>query len=110
MEMSIADLSSVVAKSFAAARPGTLTEEAVLDLAHRIETSLRTAVRLERTECADACAARAALWSSTADRDGTPASLRAEARARANEAQYLADAILARGADPAPGRGTSRGP
>jgi len=96
MEMSTADLALIVAQAFAAARSGTLDEEAIRDLGHRIETALRTAVRLERAACEAACAARALLWSSTADRVATPASLRVEARARANEAQYLVDAIRAR--------------
>jgi len=100
MDTSSAELSTVVADAFAAARPGALTGEAVRDLAHRIETALRTATRLEREACVDVCAARSELWSSTSDREATPASLRAEARARANEAQFLADALRVRGAGP----------
>jgi len=96
MEMSTADLSSIVAQAFAAARPGTLDEEAIRDLGHRIETALRTAIRLERAACVGVCEARAQLWSATAERDATAAPLRVEARERANEARYLLDAIRAR--------------
>ena len=98
MEMNPAELAAVVAGSFASGRGEALGVDSVRDLAHRIETALRTAARSERLACVEICAARAALWTSTAANDSTPAGLRAEARARANEAEFLADAIRARGA------------
>ena len=96
MEMNPAELAAVVAGSFAAGRGGLLPADAIRDLAHRIETALRTAARGERLACVDICSARATLWTGTAGKDSTPASLRAEARARANEVEVLADALRAR--------------
>jgi hypothetical protein len=66
------------------------------DLAVRIETALRAVLGEEREACAALCEARRALWQATEEKPGSPASLRAEARARANEAAVLADAIRAR--------------
>ena len=73
-----------------------LSKAAALNLLHRIETALRTAVRQEREACTGLCQERQALWASTEERAGTPAPLRQEARARSNEAAWLADAIRAR--------------
>lgn len=61
-----------------------------------------TAVERERQRCAAICRRRAELWRRTRERPGAPAMLRDEARARANEAAYLAD-LLASGADLPPG-------
>ena len=49
-------------------------------------------VAAERQRCVDVCRGRAELWLRTAERGG-PAPLREEARARANEARYLADLL-----------------
>jgi hypothetical protein len=76
--------------------PG-FTEEIRRELAIGIETALRTAIRIERSACVAECARRHDLWSSYEDRDEVPAALRGEARARANEAAHLADALRARG-------------
>ncbi|HEY0788836.1 MAG TPA: hypothetical protein VGE86_09325 [Thermoanaerobaculia bacterium] len=56
------------------------------------------AVERERQRCAAICRRRAELWRRTSERPDAPAMLRDEARARANEAAYLAD-LLASGAD-----------
>ena len=66
------------------------------ELAVRVETALRTIAREEREAFAGLCDSRRALWQSTDEKPNAPAQLRAEARARANEAAYLADAIRAR--------------
>jgi len=55
-------------------------------------------VRRERERCVRICRRRAELWRNTSMRPSTPAGAREEARARANEAAYLAD-LLASGAD-----------
>lgn len=47
----------------------------------------------ERRRCASVCRQRMELWRSTALAKSDLPSAREEARARANEAQYLADAI-----------------
>lgn len=52
----------------------------------------------ERERCATICRRRAELWRKTGAAPGFVASLREEARARANEAEYLAD-LLASGED-----------
>ncbi|OFX19476.1 MAG: hypothetical protein A2V77_23890 [Anaeromyxobacter sp. RBG_16_69_14] len=66
------------------------------ELTMRIETALRAVVREERESCAVQCDSRRALWQGTEEKPSAPAHARAEARARANEAAYLADAIRAR--------------
>ena len=55
------------------------------------------AAQLERARCVSICRRRAELWLNTAARN-QPAGLLLEARARANEAAYLAD-LLESGAD-----------
>ena len=49
-------------------------------------------VRIERERCAAVCRRRAELWRKTAAKSPFVAA-REEARARANEAEYLADLI-----------------
>ena len=73
-----------------------LPDGAAADLAHRIETALRTALLHEREACADLCRQRRELWGSAEERPGAPAPLRQETRARSNEAAWLEDAIRAR--------------
>jgi hypothetical protein len=55
-------------------------------------------VQGERERCVGICRRRAKVWRSTSAARGTVASARAEARARANEALYLAD-LIESGAD-----------
>lgn len=52
----------------------------------------------ERERCVRICRRRAELWRKTSTARTAPAGAREEARARANEATYLAD-LLASGAD-----------
>ena len=52
----------------------------------------------ERARCVAICRRRAELWRKTSAARGTAAIAREEARARANEATYLAD-LLASGDD-----------
>jgi hypothetical protein len=66
------------------------------EMALRIETVLKSGARGEREACAVLCDSRRALWQATEEKPTTPAHARDEARARANEAAYLADAIRAR--------------
>ena len=58
----------------------------------QIEALLRAAVRQERRQCEEVCAARATLWNAAIARH-EPGPLRAEAEHRGKEARYLADAI-----------------
>ena len=88
---SAAQLGRIVAADFV--RTHRLAASLRDELAHVIQTALHTAMRYEREAHVELCAQRRELWERTADRSGTPAGLAAEARARANEAAYLADAI-----------------
>lgn len=94
-ELSLASVALMTARDVLRAHP-VLGAAGAEDLAHRIETALRTAVRQERLGCIDECEGRRTLWSETEERAGTPPSLRAEARFRGNEAAVLADALRAR--------------
>ena len=55
--------------------------------------TIADAVRRERARCAALCRRRAELWTHTLAARGEVAIAREEARARANEATYLADLI-----------------
>jgi hypothetical protein len=94
-ELSPRELAVLIAEDFART-DAELTMRARQALAHRIETGLRTAARHERLACIELCERRHALWTATEDRPDTPPSLRAEARARGNEAAVIADALKAR--------------
>ena len=94
-ELSLAAIAAMTAREVLRAHPG-LGSSGVADLAHRLETALRTAVRQERLACVAECERRKALWTETEERPATPPSLRSEARSRANEAAVLADALRAR--------------
>ena len=88
---SAAKLSRIVADDFV--RAHRLSPSLRDELANVVQTALQTAIRHERQVHVWLCAGRRELWERTADRPGTPAGLAAEARARANEAAYLGDAI-----------------
>jgi hypothetical protein len=92
---SAAQLGRIVADDFVRAHrlPSPLRDE----LANTIQTALQTAMRHEREAHVELCVRRRELWERTADRAGTPTGLAAEARSRANEAAYLADAIAGTG-------------
>jgi hypothetical protein len=62
------------------------------------DPSIEKRVQAERERCVQVCRRRAELWRKTSLAMGRPAAAREEARARANEATYLAD-LLATGAD-----------
>jgi hypothetical protein len=94
-EFSIAALARMIAADTARAHRG-LGAAATEDLAHRLETALRTALQHERRACVAECERRRNLWTETEEKPGTPPSLRAEARFRGNEAAVLADALRAR--------------
>jgi len=95
-ELSLASIAAMTARDVLRAHPA-LGPGAAEGLAHRIETSLRTAIRQERLACVAECERRRKLWAGTEDRSGTPPSLRTEARFRGNEAAVLADVLRARG-------------
>jgi hypothetical protein len=61
-----------------------------------LEPAITAAVRAERRACVAECTRRAELWEQTCDNPDTAPLLRAEARARAAEARYLADLIATR--------------
>lgn len=85
-----------IAHDFLKAHPELAAEALRPELAALVETALRSVVRQERELCAAACDSRKELWSRTEANLNAPAQLRAEARARANEAAVIADAIRAR--------------
>ena len=60
--------------------------------------AIADAVRRERARCAALCRRRAELWTNTLGAHSGIAAAREEARARANEATYLAD-LIESGAD-----------
>jgi len=94
-EPSLTSIAAMTARDVLRAHPG-LGDAGAEDLAHRIETALRTAVRQERLACVGECERRRMLWAETEDRSSTPPSLRTEARSRGNEAAVLADTLRAR--------------
>ena len=75
---------------------GALTPAMSADLAAIIEVALLTAVRDERWASVAECTRRAELWEKASDKQDVSAPLRAEARARAVEARYLADLLATR--------------
>lgn len=63
------------------------------DLAARVETALRAAIRAERVAIATLCDKRAKLWADAEGKSRIPEHARVEARARSNEAPFIADAV-----------------
>jgi hypothetical protein len=59
----------------------------------RIAVEVERLIAEERARCARRCRDRADLWRNTAAARSTISAAVAEARARANEAQYLADLL-----------------
>jgi hypothetical protein len=86
-------LATIVAEKFGDSYGGIINAVMREDLARRIERALREALAADRNAVAALCLERQALWVATEARAGTTEPLRAEARSRANEAAYLADAI-----------------
>jgi hypothetical protein len=83
-----------VVSDFLASDAGASVADRQMALAVRIETALKAAVTEEREACAALCDARKDLWQRTEQKGGA---LKADARARSVEAEYLADAIRVRG-------------
>jgi hypothetical protein len=86
-------LATVVAEKFGDSYGGVINVVMREDLARRVERALRDARAADRKAAAALCLERQALWVATEARPTSPEHLRAEARSRANEAAYLADAI-----------------
>ena len=89
-------LATLVAAELAEAHRPVIDDVVRDELARRIETALRRIAREERAACAAVCAARQAMWEATENRSTIAAPLRAEARARSNEAAVIADALRER--------------
>jgi hypothetical protein len=86
-------LATVVAERFGDSYGGVINAVMREDLTHRVERAIREALAGGRKTAAGLCLERQALWMATEARTTSPEHLRAEARSRANEAAYLADAI-----------------
>jgi hypothetical protein len=86
-------LATIVAETFGDSYGGAINAVMRDDLARRIERALREAVVADRKAAAALCLQRQALWEAAESRPTSSDHLRAEARSRANEAAYLADAI-----------------
>ncbi len=93
--LSLPLLAQMIAADFRRASAAPLGDEMQRDLANRIETGLRTALQHQRDAFAAQCQARVELWTRTGERAGLPDAAGTEARARANEAAYLLDAVRA---------------
>ena len=92
-ELSVPALSQMISTDFARVSGCDLSEETLRALAIRVETGIRTALNHQREAFVAQCEARCDLWTRTEQRADAPGTLRAEARARANEAAYLRDAV-----------------
>lgn len=91
---------AVLAAELAGAYPSKIDARMRDHFVAGIETLVRKAMRAERDSCAALCAERQALWEKAEGKPETTERMRAEARHRANEAAYLADAF---GTAPGPG-------
>jgi hypothetical protein len=94
----MADIARVAADDFQRGKESFIDARLMRELASAIEIAVLTAVRGERRDCVMECQRRAALWESTAGREGVAEPMRQEARCRGNEASYLADALASQGA------------
>lgn len=92
-DLSLEVLATVVAEKFGDSYGGVINAVMREDLARRVERALREALAADRKAAAALCLARQDLWVATEARPTSTEHLRAEARSRANEAAYLADAI-----------------
>jgi hypothetical protein len=86
-------LATIVGEQFGDSYGGVINAVMREDLARRVERALREALAADRKSASALCLQRQSLWVVTESNPTTPAHLRAEARSRANEAAYLADAI-----------------
>jgi hypothetical protein len=87
-------LATVVAEKFGDSYGAVITAVMREDLARRVERAIREALVVDRKAAAALCLEREALWVATEARSTSTDLLRAEARSRANEAAYLADAMM----------------
>jgi hypothetical protein len=94
--MSLSDVAQVAVQDFRRGSGGEITPAMAADLAGIIELALLTAIRGERRESVAECTRRAELWERTGDKPDASPLIRAESRARAAEARYLADLIATR--------------
>lgn len=92
-DLSTEVLATVVAEKFGDSYGGVINAVMREDLARRVERALRESLVAGRKTAAALCLERQNLWVATEARPTSPEPLRAEARSRANEAAYLADAI-----------------
>jgi hypothetical protein len=90
-------LAKLTVEQFLREHPASLDAALLVDLQVRIETAIRTAAGHERQAAVRLCRDRAALWTKTAGNPSAAGALRTDARARENEATYIADAIAALG-------------
>jgi hypothetical protein len=86
-------LATVVAETFGDSYGAAINAVMREDLARRVERALREALRADRKAAAAICLERHAMWIAAEARPSTSEPLRSEARGRANEAAYLADAL-----------------
>jgi hypothetical protein len=86
-------LATIVAEKFGDSYGGVINTVMREELARRVERALREALATDREAAAALCLERQSLWEATEAKPTTNELLRAEARSRANEAAYLADAI-----------------
>jgi hypothetical protein len=91
-----AALARIFAEQYARMFSPLITPSMQHDLAIRIEVVVQAMLDSERQACAELCRHRRDLWQSSEDRRELPEFYRHECRGRANEAQYLADAVEAR--------------
>jgi hypothetical protein len=95
-DLDAAALARIVAEQYARTFGPLITPSMQHDLAIRIEVAMQAMLGSERQACAELCRHRRDLWQSSEERRELPEFYRHECRGRANEAQYLADAVEAR--------------
>jgi hypothetical protein len=86
-------LATVLAEQYGDSYGGVISASMRQDLTRRIERAIREALAAERRQLVALCLRRQWMWEESEGRPNTSEPLRAEARSRANEAAYLADAI-----------------
>jgi hypothetical protein len=95
-DLNAAALARSVAEQYARTFGPAITPSMQHELASRIEAAMQAVLGSERRACAEVCRHRRDLWQSSEGQRELPEFYRHECRGRANEAQYLADAIEAR--------------
>jgi hypothetical protein len=95
-DLNAAALARIIAEQYAQTFGPLITPAMQHDLAIRIEVAMHAMLGSERQACAELCRRRRDLWQASEARRELPEFYRHECRGRANEAQYLADAVEAR--------------